>query len=198
MLLRENGHGMASDAQALAHPGARVYVWGTMARLRPDQWADIRAAWIGTDKPIRELAREFGVDHKSITERAGKELWGDRNSSLRKAEKVAARLAGSPKPPNEPPNGEDTEADRDVEVMTIAGDVGRSILERCRDLLQGSLDPKDLNQTTDAWRKAIDGYRRVRGLDLPAPPGDAAPRAYADLTDEDLDRKIREAEAQGG
>jgi hypothetical protein len=165
-----------------------------MARLRPEQWADIRAAWIGTDKPIREMAREYGVDHKSITERAAKELWGDRNSNLRKAEKVAARLAGAPKPPTVPPSGEEAEADRDVEVMTIAGEVGRSIIERCRDLLLTTMEPKDLNQTTDAWRKAVDGYRKIRGLDIPVPPGDAPTRPYERMTDEDLEREIRAAE----
>ena len=120
-----------------------------MARLRPDQWADIRAAWIGTDKPIRELAREFGVDHKAITKRAESEAWGSRNANLRKAETVAAKLAGVPKVPNEVPSGEDVEVDRDVEVMTLAGDVGRSILQRCRDLLDGPVSYTHLTLPTN-------------------------------------------------
>jgi hypothetical protein len=170
-----------------------------MARLRPDQWADIRAAWIGTDKPIRELGREFGVDHKAISKRAAAEVWGDRNASLRKAEKVAAKLAGGvhgvPKVPSEVPSGEDVEVDRDVKVMTLAADVGESILNQCRDRLESPLEPKDLNQTTDAWRKAVDGYRRVRGLDIAATPDKDIPRPFANLTDEELERQIHEGKA---
>lgn len=166
-----------------------------MARLKPEQWADIRAAWIGTDRPIREMAREYGVDHKAITKRAETEAWGSRNANLRKAEVVAAKLAGVPKVPNKVPGGEEAEADRDVEVMTLAGEVGRSIIERCRDLLTTAMEPKDLNQTTDAWRKAVDGYRKIRGLDIPAPPGEAPARPYERMTDEDLEREIRAAEA---
>ena len=161
-----------------------------MARLRPEQWADIRAAWIGTDKPIRELAREYGVDHKAITKRAENELWGNRNSNMRKAEAVAAKLAGAHKVPNRVPTGEEIEADKDVEVMTLAADAGRSIIERCRQLLESSLDPSDLNKTADAWRKAVDGYRKIRGLDIPPPPGAPAARPFAHMTDEEIEREL--------
>jgi len=171
-----------------------------MARLRPEQWADIRAAWIGTDKPIREMAREYGVDHKSITERAGKEAWGSRNSNQRKAETVAAKLAGATvggaKPPNSPPTGEDEEIERDVRVMKLAGDIGEAILDRCRDLLEGQLDPGDLNKTTDAWSKAVDRYRKIRGLDVAPPPGESASRPYERMTDEELEREIRATEGK--
>lgn len=170
-----------------------------MARLKPEQWADIRAAWIGTDKPIRELAREYGVDHKAISKRAETELWGSRNANLRKAEVVAAKLAGvvpkPPKVPNEVPTGEGLEADRDVAVMTTAAEVGKSILARCQEMLLSVVEPKDLNQLADAWRKAIDGYRRVRGLDIQVAPDKEPPRPFAYMTDEELERKIRAAEA---
>lgn len=161
-----------------------------MARLRPEQWADIRAAWIGTDKPIREIAREYGVDHKSITKRAENELWGKRNANMRKAETVAAKLAGVPKVPKESPSGEEIEADKDVEVMTLAADAGRSIIERCRQLLESNLDLSDLNKTADAWRKAVDGYRKIRGLDIPPPPGAPAVRPFAHMTDEEIEREL--------
>ena len=171
-----------------------------MARLRPEQWADIRAAWIGTDKPIRELAREYGVDHKAITKRAENELWGNRNSNMRKAEAVAAKLAGAHRVPNRVPNtvptGEEIEADKDVEVMTNAASVGRSIIERCRELLESSPDPTDLNKLSDAWRKAVDGYRKIRGLDIPPPPGAPAERPFAHMTDEEIERALDASSAK--
>lgn len=194
-----------------------------MARLRPDQWADIRAAWIGTDKPIRELAREYGVTEAAIRQRAEKECWGPRNANGRKREIVASTLAGVPQTTQPTTHCEDpgpafqAEVDADIEVQRFAGALFAKILRRADSLLESmrvaeeltadqigegiqivpvKYDGKELNAIADASRKALDGYRRVRGLDEPPPPGQAPVRPYGHMTDEELEREIRAAEAR--
>lgn len=186
-----------------------------MARLKPEQWADIRAAWIGTDRSIREIAREYGVTEKAIRDRADKELWGPRNASGRKREIVAAKLAGAGQSTHQntqcvPPDPADAEADADIEVMRFSGRLFVKILHRADAMLAAGDDPddlegairsarmdgKELNSIADAARKALDGYRRVRGLDTPAPPGSAVVSPYSHMSDEELAKAIRDAETR--
>lgn len=194
-----------------------------MARLRPDQWADIRAAWIGTNEPIRELARRFGVTEGAIRQRAEKECWGPRNASGRKREIVASTLAGIPQTTQPTTQREDpgptfqAEVDADIEVQRFAGALFVKILHRADSLLNSiqvadedvqegattltvpvKIDGRELNAIADASRKALDGYRRVRGLDEPLQPGAVPVRPYGHLSDEDLEREIREASARQG
>ena len=175
-----------------------------MARLRPDQWADIRAAWIGTDKPIRELAREFGVTDASIRKRAELECWGPRNANGRKREIVVSTLAGIPQSTQQSTRREDpgpafqAEVDADIEVQRFAGALFVKILHKADALQEFAADGRELNAIADASRKALDGYRRVRGLDEPQQPGAVPVRPYGHLTDEDLEREIREASARQG
>lgn len=191
-----------------------------MARLRPEQWADIRAAWIGTDKPIRELAREFGVTEAAIRQRAEKELWGPRNAAGRKREIVASSLAGASQTSQgatrceDPVEAINSEADADIEVMRFTGRLFVKILHRADGMLdsiqavdddvddgpvrKAKMDGKELNSIADASRKALDGYRRVRGLDEPPKPGVAVVRPYEHMSDDDLRREIEDAEARQG
>ena len=174
-----------------------------MARLRPDQWADIRAAWIGTDKPIRELGREHGIADASIREKAAKEAWGPRNANGRKREIVVSTLAGIPQTSQQTSQCEDpdkafqAEVDADVEVNRFAGALFVKILKRSDLMVDAATDGRELNAVTDAARKALDGYRRVRGLDEPQKAGDVV-RPYGHMTDEELAREIRESEARQG
>lgn len=173
-----------------------------MARLRPDQWADIHAAWIGTDKPIRELAREHGVADTAIRKRAESEAWGPRNANGRKREMVASSLAGISQSSQRSSQREDpepafqAEVDADIEVQRFAGKLFVKILRRADSMVDEATDAKEVNALADASRKALDGYRRVRGLDEPPPPGQAPPRPYSHMTDEELEREIRAAEAR--
>lgn len=172
-----------------------------MARLRPEQWADIRAAWIGTDRPIREIAREYGLTEASIRKRAEKELWGPRNASGRKREIVAAKLAGAGQSTHQgtqcvPPDQTDAEADADIEVMRFSGKLFVKILYKADSLIDFAADGKEANSIADAARKALDGYRRVRGLDAPAPPGSAVVSPYSHMSDEELAKAIRDAETR--
>lgn len=173
-----------------------------MARLKPEQWADIRAAWIGTDKPIRDLAREFGVDEAAIRRRAEKEAWGPRNASGRKREIVAAKLAGASESPQQDPHcgppidQVNAEADADIEVMRFTGKLFVKILYRADSMLELTADGKELNSIADASRKALDGYRRVRGLDEPHAPGSPVVSPYSHMSDEELAKAIRESEAR--
>lgn len=189
-----------------------------MARLKPEQWADIRAAWIGTDKPIRELAREYGVTEAAIRQRAEKECWGPRNASGRKREIVASTLAGASQSSQgttrceDPAESINAEADADIEVMRFTGKLFVKILYRADSMLadpvseddaegairKARMDGKELNSIADASRKALDGYRRVRGLDEPPKPGDKIVRPYSHMTDEELLREIHESEARQG
>jgi len=175
-----------------------------MARLRPDQWADIRAAWIGTDKPIRELAREYGVTEASIRHRADKEAWGPRNANGRKREIVVSTLAGISQSTQQSTHREDpgpafqAEVDADIEVQRFAGALFVKILRKADALHEFAADGRELNAIADASRKALDMYRRVRGLDEPLQPGAVPVRPYGHLTDEDLEREIREASARQG
>lgn len=189
-----------------------------MARLRPEQWADIRAAWIGTDKPGREIAREYGITEKAIRDRAEKELWGPRNASGRKREIVAAKLAGAGESTQKTTHcgvgadPADIEADADIEVMRFSGKLFVKILHRADGMLapptddddavgairNAKMDGKELNSIADASRKALDGYRRVRGLDEPPKAGDKIVRPYSHMTDEELLREIHDAEARQG
>ena len=156
-----------------------------MARLRPDQWADIRAAWIGTDKPIREMAREAGVTEASIRHRADNEAWGQRNANGRKREIVVSTLAGIPQSTQQSTQRENlgeafqAEVDADIEVQRFAGKLFVKILRRSDLMVDGAADGRELNAVTDAARKALDGYRRVRGLDEPQKPGTAYAEAVA-------------------
>lgn len=189
-----------------------------MARLRPEQWADIRAAWIGTDKPIRELAREYGVTEAAIRQRAEKELWGPRNAAGRKREIVASSLAGASQTSQgsarceDPVEAINSEADADIEVMRFSGKLFIKILHRADGMLaepidsddaegairKARMDGKELNSIADASRKALDGYRRVRGLDEPPKPGVAVVRPYEHMSDDELRREIEDAEARQG
>ena len=175
-----------------------------MARLRPEQWADIRAAWIGTDKPGREIAREYGITEKAIRDRAEKELWGPRNASGRKREIVAAKLAGAGESTQKTTHcgvgadPADIEADADIEVMRFSGKLFVKILHRADGMVDLTADGKELNSVADASRKALDGYRRVRGLDEPPKAGDKIVRPYSHMSDEELLREIHGAEARQG
>jgi hypothetical protein len=88
--------------------------------------------------------------------------------------------------------------DADVEVQRFAGALFVKILHKADVLQESAADGRELNAIADASRKALDGYRRVRGLDEPLQPGAIPVRPYGHLTDEDLEREIREASARQG
>ena len=155
-----------------------------MAERSRNQWDDIRALWLSTDKPIRELARDFGVSDAAIRKRASKEVWGPRNAPARKRAIVEATLAGAQSgaqcvPRTEIDEAIQNEAEQDIADMRLAASVGRKALRRCDELLDivdpdtgAKLGPKEVKSVTDAGRAALEMIRRARNLDDPQkPPG---------------------------
>ena len=159
-------------------------------KLSEHIWADVRALWLTTDRPVRDIAREFGVTDTAINKRAAKEAWGPRNAPARKRALVASASAGLNFGLQTKPNQTSGEqaifdaAEQDVQDMSLAASVGRRILQRCQWLLDlvtldkddvpttepALVDPKDLKSTAEAARAAMDMIRRARNLDEPAPP----------------------------
>lgn len=154
--------------------------------LAKTQWAEIRAAWISTNKPTRELARDFGVSEAAIRKRATKEAWGPRNASARKRAIVEAGLAGArPSAQCALRTPEDaaieSEADQDIADMRLGAKVGRMVLQRCQYVLDlADVDPdgkepnrphlrcpKDIKSIAEAARSALEVIRRARNLDDP-------------------------------
>jgi multidrug efflux pump subunit AcrB len=172
------------------------------------QWDDIRAAWISTDKPIREMAREFGASEANIRKRAAKEAWGPRNASARKRAIVEAALAGAQSgaqcaPRTETDAAIQNEADQDIADMRLAASVGRKALQRCQHVLdlvnvdeEGKdpptlmlIAPKDIKAIAEAARAALEVIRRARNLDDPKKDLDEASPLLS------LAASIREARA---
>ncbi len=159
-------------------------------KLSEHQWADIRTAWIASDRPIRDIAREFGVSDTAINKRAAKEIWGPRNAPARKRALVASASAGLNFGLQTKPNRASAEqaiveaAVQDSQDMNLAARVGRRILQRCEWLLDlvkldkedkptqepAIADPKEIKATAEAARAALEMIRRARNLDEPAPP----------------------------
>jgi replicative superfamily II helicase len=149
--------------------------------LTEQQWGDIRTLWTATDKPIREIAREFGCSEGAIRKKAGKEVWGPRNASAVKRSIVEAAMAGARKGTR---RGIEGEADQDIEDMLLAARVGRKVLQRCEYLLDEEyIDeegrkppvpvaraPKDIKCLAEGARAAMEMIRKARNLDAPAPP----------------------------
>ena len=134
--------------------------------------------------PIRDIAREIGVTEGAVRARAKREGWGPRNAPERKRALVASAAAGITQKITQDVRTSDSEkaisaaADEDIADMALALSVGRKLLLRCAELLDMTaegedgkpvavLGPKDLNQVAGTWRSAVDGIRKIRGLDEP-------------------------------
>lgn len=157
-----------------------------MARLKPEQWAEVRTVWLSTDRTLRDIAAEFGVTEGAIRLKATH--WGIRNASERKRGIVQSRLAGveSTRNEEESTQGEVAkniadEADADVKVMRRAAQVFVRIIEKADAILDAACEGREVNAIADATRKAVDGYRRVRGLDEPIKADTAKSATEADL-----------------
>lgn len=46
-----------------------------MPRLKPEQWAELRAAYETSERSNRELAKHYNITEKSIRDKAKKECW---------------------------------------------------------------------------------------------------------------------------
>lgn len=50
-----------------------------MPRLTKAQWKEIKDEWVAGNLGVREIARTFGIDKKTLTDRAAREQWPERN-----------------------------------------------------------------------------------------------------------------------
>lgn len=147
-------------------------------------WGHARSLWITTNLPTTHIAEEIGVTEGAVRIRAKREGWGPRNAPEQKRALVASAAAGITKsittivPRTEAEKAISAAADEDIADMVLALSVGRKLLLRCAELLDMTaegedgklvavLGPKDLNQVAGTWRSAVDGIRKIRGLDEP-------------------------------
>lgn len=144
-----------------------------MGRLSPQNEQLMRVDWETTSMSNSELARKYDVDEKVVRNR-GKN-WGPRNAAAIKRARVN-NAAAIKETPGESPKVRGSDiiqgaADQDIQVMLEASQLFREALERCRaQIKQDDWPPRDLKCIVEAGRIALDGYRRARNLDEPAPP----------------------------
>ena len=153
--------------------------------LSEQQWGDIRTQWIATNRAIREIGREFNVSPAAIRKQAEKNGWGPRNAPDQVRGMVASHLAGSRLSSHREPQTEIEEAissaaEEAVEDMQLALSLGRTLLLRCKGLLDMrdpddpekvlTLSPKDLAGIAGTWKMTVEGIRKIRGLDAPPSP----------------------------
>lgn len=175
-------------------------------------WGHARSLWITTNLPTTRIAEEIGVTEGAVRIRAKREAWGPRNAPEQKRALVASAAAGITKsittivPRTEAEKAISAAADEDIADMALALSVGRKLLLRCAELLDmtaegedgpiAALGPKDLNQVAGTWRSAVDGIRKIRGLDEPnsgkGGEEDSLPSTVSALADR-LDRFIEQA-----
>jgi hypothetical protein len=159
------------------------------------QWGHAMSLWVTTDLSAIRIGEEIGVTEGAVRKRAKRDGWGPRNAPERKRALVAAAASGTSigtsfVPRTETEKGILEAAQVDIDDMDLAISVGRRLLRRCSailasceemtasgdpDLLVLSLKimpPKDLASVAGTWKMAVEGIRRIRGLDAPGGDGD--------------------------
>lgn len=144
------------------------------AKATEQQWGHARSLWITTDLSAAKIGKEIGVGESGVRAKATSEGWGPRNAPERKRALVAAAVAGAANesanlaPRSEADAGIMAAANEDIEDMALAISVGRKILMRCASFLDmgdGALDPRELSAVSTTWKTAVEGIRKIRGLD---------------------------------
>lgn len=133
-------------------------------------WDSIEVHYRAGARSLRDIADEFGVNESAIRKRAKKYGW-TRNPGALKRERVNARLAeGAQNGARLSPHVDaqwDSEVDADVADMDRGLRVFRQILERLETEVETVQGAKDLKVIGEAATIAVNGIRRIRGLDAP-------------------------------
>ena len=131
-------------------------------------WIAIEGLYKGGSKSVRAIAADFGIDEKAIRKRAAKDGWS-RDLTGAKRETVKAALAGGPRPGFESAlRTKDEEAADDVQDMEHGLEVYRDILRLMAETAKTTKSTLEAKAITETTSKAIDGIRKIRGLDEPS------------------------------
>jgi hypothetical protein len=137
-----------------------------MSGKRNVDWAGIEVEYCTTERPVLQIANEFGVTEGGIRARAKKYGWV-RNMAAQKRAEVERRLNGITKYESKEQirTALENAADMDAADMLAGLDVARACIRRLRQSVELTEDPKDIKVIAEANRVAIDTIRRIRGLD---------------------------------
>lgn len=129
-------------------------------------WQAIETEYISTNRPVLQIANDYGVTEGAIRARAKKQGWV-RNILPVKRAKVAQRIAGvtTGATNNEIRNALEKDVDDSVEDMNGGLDVARRCITRLKDMVDMAGEPKDIKVIAEANRIAVETIRRIRGLD---------------------------------
>lgn len=117
-------------------------------------------------RSIRSIADEYGVTEGAVRARAKKHGW-TRDPQSTKRELVRAAMSGASHgvTHGEVRNLIESEADRDVADMQAGLYLFRKSLRRLDAMLDLSEEAKDIKVIVESAKIAVDGIRRIRGLD---------------------------------
>lgn len=139
---------------------------GRQSKLTPGQWIEVEAQYRATNRPIRDIASEYGINEATLRERAKKLCWIREPAEAKRA-LVEAKVAGitTDSPQEATQVLLHAQADADAETLKASAELYRRVLARLAVLLDGAEDGRDLKTVAEAARLATDGYTKVRGLD---------------------------------
>jgi len=130
-------------------------------------WIAIEGHYLGGSRSIRAIADEHGVSETAIRKRATKFGW-TRDIAGAKREAVKAALAGGSRPGSQfALRTKDEEAAQDVQDMEQGVRIYRNVLAKMEAQSVMIAGPIDAKVIVEATTKAIDGIRKIRGLDDP-------------------------------
>ena len=129
-------------------------------------WQSIENEYISTNRPVLQIANEYGVSEGAIRARAKKHGWIRDILPVKRA-KVAQRLSGitNDATKNDIRNAIEKDVSDSVEDMNNGLDVARRVIYRLGVMVDVADDPKDVKIVAEANRIAVDTIRRIRGLD---------------------------------
>lgn len=142
------------------------------ARLTPEQWLEIEAAYRAGAASNKELAERYSCHVSSIEQRARTHGWLREPGEVRR-QLVAERMAAHRKIVGESVAATiERAADTDADVLTVIADAFGKLAKKlgaAADALPSEA-VKELDITASALTKVEAGYRRASGQDGKAPP----------------------------
>jgi hypothetical protein len=156
-----------------------------LATKPPVDWEAVETLYRAGRMSLRDIAKKHGTAASTIKLRAQKGGWVS-NATGTKARVVADAMAGvkAGMKPEELKRSREHAAAEDLEDMGVALNTHRRVLramETASTLLGADPDTKVAKVIAETTEKAVDGIRRIRGLDTKDKPA----------TSEELDERIK-------
>jgi len=159
-----------------------------MARLSPEKWEEVKAAYCVGKRTLEDIGIEFGVSHAAISQRAKKENWTKLDPVLiDNTIQARAELTKLTETNGLVSLHVNAEIDLHAQDKAKADNIGMMILGRTAELVRDCCDAGELQKLSATHKNIYDGrFKPVSGTAIQINTGQQS----QSLTDAELNGKI--------